>query len=594
MERRQTIVAAQLRPREARDHATRVDRGQGGWRFRLHRRHRQSRGILAASLGIALLWPAFALAVPAGQATFIIDVQVNGSDVTSCVQGTYADATYDVFGTMLNLGTSVGGFVCYANPGVPVHCASSPVDMLFNYDTNFVLLCPNNNCITTTDSFISDPTVVTGSAVQALTAATFVFDGTTIYVGSGSPSNIPGCALSGSVLHFTGQLGVNAFEPAPTAAGSNVPVSTSTTFFNPITNTSTPVSVDLTFSNVSGAGATTVTASSNTAATLNSNFAAAIDGYQAAFIDVTTTATFEGPVTICTSYPDADDDGIIDGTSYPESALSFLHEEGNPLIFVDRTVSRDPVNNIICAQVTSFSHFVPAIRTNAVCTTPGAACDDGDVCTTNDQCDGSLNCVGTGLPPDCDDGSVCTVDSCVSPGGCVHTAAPATGCLPASKSLLKLVRTTGKPEKDHLLFKWLKGPALSQSAFGDPTTSDGYSLCVFDARGVAAAADVSPGGTCGNKSCWRAVGTKGYAYADSAGAQEGITAIKLLGNETQPKSKVLVIGKGDALPDAPLALVGPVTAQVIRDTPGLCFEATYSDGTTIKKNDTQQFKGVTP
>ena len=49
--------------------------------------------------------------------------------------------------------------------------------------------------------------------------------------------------------------------------------------------------------------------------------------------------------------------------------------------------------------------------------TPNAAlCDDGDACTTTDQCSGG-GCVG-GPPPDCDDGDVCTEDSCAPDSGC--------------------------------------------------------------------------------------------------------------------------------------------------------------------------------
>lgn len=49
---------------------------------------------------------------------------------------------------------------------------------------------------------------------------------------------------------------------------------------------------------------------------------------------------------------------------------------------------------------------------------PGAACDDGDACTTVHGCDGSGTCLGT-APPTCDDGNPCTDDSCDPAIGCV-------------------------------------------------------------------------------------------------------------------------------------------------------------------------------
>ena len=49
-----------------------------------------------------------------------------------------------------------------------------------------------------------------------------------------------------------------------------------------------------------------------------------------------------------------------------------------------------------------------------------AQCDDGDACTTSDNCiDG--NCIGD-TPPDCNDDNQCTVDACDAATGCQNTA----------------------------------------------------------------------------------------------------------------------------------------------------------------------------
>jgi len=47
-----------------------------------------------------------------------------------------------------------------------------------------------------------------------------------------------------------------------------------------------------------------------------------------------------------------------------------------------------------------------------------APCNDGDLCTTNDRCQGGT-CVG-GLFLDCEDGNACTTDTCDPAWGCVH------------------------------------------------------------------------------------------------------------------------------------------------------------------------------
>ena len=49
----------------------------------------------------------------------------------------------------------------------------------------------------------------------------------------------------------------------------------------------------------------------------------------------------------------------------------------------------------------------------------GGACNDGDLCTRDDVCDG----ICRGTPFACDDGDPCTVDLCDGVGGCVNTVA---------------------------------------------------------------------------------------------------------------------------------------------------------------------------
>ena len=57
--------------------------------------------------------------------------------------------------------------------------------------------------------------------------------------------------------------------------------------------------------------------------------------------------------------------------------------------------------------------------TGCVHTNNTAPCDDGNACTTSDQCAGGV-CAG-GPPLNCDDGNVCTDDACNPASGCVHT-----------------------------------------------------------------------------------------------------------------------------------------------------------------------------
>ena len=49
--------------------------------------------------------------------------------------------------------------------------------------------------------------------------------------------------------------------------------------------------------------------------------------------------------------------------------------------------------------------------------TVGSGCDDGDLCSTVDSCDGAGTCVGSS-PLVCDDSEICTDDSCIPASGC--------------------------------------------------------------------------------------------------------------------------------------------------------------------------------
>ena len=76
------------------------------------------------------------------------------------------------------------------------------------------------------------------------------------------------------------------------------------------------------------------------------------------YVDVLTTASPTGAFVTCMAYPDLDNDGFVDlrTPALPETQLRILHAENGS--FVDRTVSLDPVHNIICAQTSSLSEFV--------------------------------------------------------------------------------------------------------------------------------------------------------------------------------------------------------------------------------------------
>lgn len=280
-----------------------------------------------------------------------------------CVYGEYEDATFDVFGTPLNLGP-VGNVLCTGTnspPTITLHCeaVAGAATLSFDASVPFDGVVPP---VGTPWPFVLDLVNLSGTAVAGLSDLVYTFDGVHVQRVDGFPSTtIPGCPLVGPVNVFDGTGGSNAFQSVATGTGTNVPVNSTVSFTDPATGEPRSAAVGVVFSDVSGAGSTTVTVTSSEAGSIASNFAVSVGGYNALFLDISTTATFTGPVEVCGNYDDADNDGLVDGTSVPESALRILHGEGAPLEFVDRTSSHDTEANLICASVTSLSPFVIAV-----------------------------------------------------------------------------------------------------------------------------------------------------------------------------------------------------------------------------------------
>ena len=125
----------------------------------------------------------------------------------------------------------------------------------------------------------------------------------------------------------------------PTPAGSNVQV-------QPIAQ------VSITFSGVTTPGETNVATTNTTPVSLPAGFQV---GSIPVYFEITTTAAYTPPVTVCFTYNPA----LVPA---PESALRVAHYDVSLNAWVDVTVPPvDTVNHRICAQVSSFSPFVIGI-----------------------------------------------------------------------------------------------------------------------------------------------------------------------------------------------------------------------------------------
>ena len=205
-------------------------------------------------------------------------------------------------------------------------------------------------------------------------------------------------------------------------------------------------------------------------------------------------------------------------------------------------------------------------------------CDDHDACTTNDTCsDGQ--CVG-GPALACD-----ACERCSTSLGCV--ADPKTGCRTPSKSRLVL-RDEASDARDKLAWTWADGQATAPADFGDPVTTDDYTLCVFDQattsprvliRSTAPAASTCPYGAYGEP-CWRALGTPpgntGFKYRSSGLLLPDGLARVMLTPGAAGKAKAEAKGRGANLHMAsPLDVTVPVLVQLQSEN-GQCWEATYT------------------
>jgi hypothetical protein len=210
---------------------------------------------------------------------------------------------------------------------------------------------------------------------------------------------------------------------------------------------------------------------------------------------------------------------------------------------------------------------------------------DGTDCSDSQFCNGAETCQ-SGVCADqtdpCSLSSICNESADM----CQTTVCPAApeACRTAQKSLL-LIKNKDDNTKDKLIWKLIKGEATTQVDFGDPTDSADYALCIYQGASQALAAQihVPPG------SSWSALGSKGYRYLELTGAAGGTQKVIVKGTGAAGKTKALLKGRGDFLPDPidSTALQEPVIAQLFNYQTGICWQGSYA---TAKKNTTSLYK----
>ena len=171
-------------------------------------------------------------------------------------------------------------------------------------------------------------------------------------------------------------------------------------------------------------------------------------------------------------------------------------------------------------------------------------------------------------------------------------AAPLSGChqpTVSGNAPIRLSRSATHT-RDLLLWKWSPGDTPDPAAFGLPTVSTDYTLCVYDETastpslrlGVSApAAEL-----CRTRACWRQT-SSGFRYSDRTLTPNGLASLQLESG-IAGRARITLKGKGPLLrlPTLPFAQQSRVIVQ-LKNGVGQCWEADYS--APAERNDAGGF-----
>jgi hypothetical protein len=170
-------------------------------------------------------------------------------------------------------------------------------------------------------------------------------------------------------------------------------------------------------------------------------------------------------------------------------------------------------------------------------------------------------------------------------------AAPAASCRDSEvpgKDVLAIIEPAAD-DRDSLTWTWTHDALTTKADFGDPTTADGYALCIYDgASRLVTQASAPAGGVCATspsssrtKPCWSET-TTGFRYLDRALTPSGIQQLQLRAGAIPGSARIDVRGKGALLEAPALPMLQPVIVQ-LRNGTGTCWEARYDAPAT--RND---------
>ena len=129
-----------------------------------------------------------------------------------------------------------------------------------------------------------------------------------------------------------------------------------------------------------------------------------------------------------------------------------------------------------------------------------------------------------------------------------------------------------------LTWRWRGGESAPVEALGDPRSTDGtrYVLCARDgADSLVVRTEAPPGGACGDRPCWRALGSAGFSYQATRGGAALRSLLVTRRGRGRRRPEVGATAKGPALIGGDLPVTLPITVQLEADT-GACWSASFT------------------
>lgn len=155
-----------------------------------------------------------------------------------------------------------------------------------------------------------------------------------------------------------------------------------------------------------------------------------------------------------------------------------------------------------------------------------------------------------------------TPDCPAAPDNCRQTASGASSVFFKQQS---------SADKNRMRWKWAKG-TTAKPEFGNPLTTDGYTLCIYDAATLVSTSRVI--GSCVKKPCW-ADKTTGFSFNNRSLQPSGVRSLRLTAGTGTATERFRGKGASLALPD-PASLVGPIDVQLRTSASTLCWGARFS------------------